>query len=57
MKSIFVSKTFWVAFIQIVIGGLIIFATDYPDWAGSLLLAKSLLDIVLRTLTTAPVKI
>lgn len=54
MKSLFSSKTFWLATIQAVAGAIAIFATQYPA-IGGLLFAKSIVDIVLRLLTTEPV--
>lgn len=56
MKSLFKSKTFWVAILQAV-GGLL--AATHPDptvkLAGGALVAKSAVDIGLRLLTTEPV--
>lgn len=55
MKSIFQSRTFWVAVIQAVIGVVGVFATAYPA-LGGMLVAKSFLDIVLRLATTQPIE-
>lgn len=57
MKSLFESKTFWLALGQAAIGVIAIFATTYPDahWAGSLLLVKSIIDVWLRTQTTTSI--
>lgn len=56
MKSLFSSKTFWVAILQ-ALGGVI--AAAHPDptvkVAGGALIAKSAVDIGLRLLTTEPV--
>jgi hypothetical protein len=54
MKSLFSSKTFWLAVVQAILGIVVIFSTTYPD-VGWLLTAKSVLDIVLRFTTTTPV--
>ncbi len=53
MKSIFSSRTFWLAVAQAITGAVVIFSTQYPD-VGGLIIAKSALDIVLRFLTTQP---
>lgn len=54
MKSIFKSKTFWIAVIQAVIGIVVVFSDAYPA-IGGLLIAKSVLDVILRTVTTTRV--
>jgi hypothetical protein len=54
MKSIFTSKTFWLAIAQASLGSIVIFSTAYPS-VGALVIAKSVLDIFLRFLTTQPV--
>jgi len=56
MKSIFQSKTFWLAVLQAVVGAVGIFASTYPA-VGWLLVAKSFLDVILRFLTTQPVSV
>lgn len=56
-KSLFASKTFWIAVAQAVIGTLVIFSDSFPNWAGELLLIKSLIDVVLRSLTTQPISV
>lgn len=53
-KGLLQSRTFWLAVLQAIGGAITIFATAYPG-AGVLLLAKSLLDIYLRSTTTEPV--
>lgn len=55
MKSIFKSKTFWIAFAQSVVGALAIFSEVYPE-VGLLLMAKSVLDVVIRIYTTQGVR-
>ena len=54
MKSLLQSKTFWLAVIQALIGIVAVFATTYPS-IGGLLVAKSVLDIVLRMVTTTEI--
>lgn len=54
MKSLVESKTFWLAAAQALTGILVVFATAYPD-AGYLLVAKSIVDIVLRLATTTTI--
>ena len=56
MKSIFTSKTFWLAVVQAVVGAVGIFNTAYPS-VGWLLVAKSVVDVVLRFVTTQPVSV
>lgn len=51
MKSLVTSKTFILAVLQAATGVIVVFATAYPG-AGWLLVAKSLVDIVLRLYTT-----
>ena len=54
MKSLLQSKTFWVAVLQALVGIVAIFATTYPT-VGSLLIVKSIIDVILRVVTTTPV--
>lgn len=54
MKSIFHSKTFWLATIQAVAGVVTVFATTYPS-VGFLLIVKSIVDMCLRMTTTTQV--
>lgn len=56
MKSIFQSRTFWLAVVQAAIGAVVVFGTQYPG-IGELAIAKSALDILLRYLTTEPVSV
>ncbi len=51
MKSIFQSKVFWIAVGQAIVGIITVFATAYPA-LGFLVVAKSMLDIILRLYTT-----
>jgi hypothetical protein len=55
MKSLLKSKTFWMAMIQSVIAAIVIFQTNY-EVVGGVLVVKSGLDILLRLMTTEPVK-
>lgn len=55
MKSIFQSKTFWIAIGQALIGAFVIFHTAYPD-VGWLVVAKSLVDISVRYLTDTAIQ-
>ncbi len=54
MKSILQSRTFWLAVTQALIGIVAVFATTYPD-IGTLLVLKSLLDVILRYETTTEI--
>jgi len=54
VKSVFLSKTFQLAALQAVAGGLLIFAGTYPT-LGWIAIAKSFVDIVLRMMTVQPV--
>lgn len=54
MKSIFDSKVFWLAVIQALGGGLVIFFTQM-DMVGYVAIVKSAMDIVLRFATTEEV--
>lgn len=56
MKSIFQSKVFWVAVIQAISGIVIVFSSAYPT-VGGLIIAKSVIDILLRFATTVPVSL
>lgn len=56
MKSLFATKTFWLATTQALAGVVAIYATTYND-IGGLMIAKSVLDVILRSITSEPVKI
>ena len=58
MKSLFKSKTFWLACTQAAIGIVVIFTTQYPELqtVGGIAILKSVLDMVLRIVTTEAVK-
>ncbi len=51
MKSIFESKVFWVAVIQAV-GGVVVVALTEVDAIGYIAIVKSVVDILLRLVTT-----
>ncbi len=53
-KALVSSRTFQVALVQAIIAVVVIFSTAYPG-VGWLLAAKSVLDIVLRLITTDPI--
>ena len=53
-KSLLGSKTFWLAVVQAAIAVVVVFDTQYPG-VGVLMMLKSVLDIVLRIITTAPI--
>lgn len=55
MKSLFKSKTFWIAVLQAVAGIAVVFSSAYPE-IGGLILAKSVLDVLLRVVTTTTIK-
>jgi hypothetical protein len=57
-KKLLQSKTFWVAVIQAVIGIVVVFTSTYPELqaVGSIAVAKSILDVILRVLTQYPIK-
>jgi len=56
IKQWWQSKTIQIAMIQAIIGIVVAFTSQYPEMGG-LLMVKSVLDIILRTLTTEPVKL
>ena len=59
VKSIFLSKTFWVACVTFLAGLAVLVQNTFPNqsWVGYAIMAKSLLDIALRLITTQPVSI
>lgn len=56
MKSIFASKTFWLAVVQLVVGIVVYYQGIYPS-VGELVIVKSFLDMMLRYFTTQPVAV
>lgn len=57
-KSLLQSKVFWLAVIQAVIGVVAVFTTTYPELqaVGVVAIGKSILDVLLRTITQLPIK-
>ena len=57
-KSIWKSKTFWLAVSQGIISLIVIFTTSFPEggWVGYALLIKSFLDGYIRTQTSLPLE-
>ena len=55
MKSIFSSKTFYVACAQAVIGVALTLDANVSPYLGLLLILKSLVDVVLRFVSTEEV--
>lgn len=54
MKKIYQSKTFWVAILQGIAGALAAISFQNPE-LGGVLVAKSVLDVVLRISTDTPI--
>lgn len=55
-KSIFESKTFWVACIQGLAGIMVVLLEHYPN-LGYLMIAKSFIDVIVRFLSSRPVSL
>lgn len=55
MKSLLESKTFWIAVIQAV-AGVVVVALTQLDMVGYIAVFKSIVDIVLRLITTEPIE-
>jgi len=53
-KALVTSKTFLLAVAQAVLAVIVIFSSAFPD-AGWLLLAKSVVDVILRVYTSQPI--
>lgn len=57
-KSIFKSKTFWTGVITVIIGGASAAGDIVPPEANSIILmVVGVLNVVLRTITSTPVKV
>jgi hypothetical protein len=54
VKALVDSKTFQLAALQAIAGMIVVFSTAYPQ-LGWIVLAKSVLDVVLRMYTTQPI--
>jgi hypothetical protein len=54
MKGLLQSKTFWLALVQAVAGVIVVFSTSFPQ-VGWLVIAKSVVDVILRVYTSQPV--
>lgn len=55
MKNIYKSKTVWLGVITFVAGGFMALESSYPA-IGGVVMAKAVLDVVLRYITTEPIK-
>lgn len=55
MKTLFESKTFWLAVAQAVVGVLVVAFTEL-DMLGAVALVKSVADIYLRSVTDEGIK-
>lgn len=56
-KSIFKSKTFYVAVVQLLLAGVALYMEVLPNYASYGLMIKSLLDVWLRMISNKPVKV
>lgn len=52
MQKLLKSRTFWLAIFQAIVGALIEFGTDAPSYVGLLLIAKSVVDVIIRFTAT-----
>lgn len=57
MKSIFKSKTFWIATAQAVLAAAAVYQHSVPEWAGQIAIGISILQVIVRFLTTEPVSL
>lgn len=59
IKSVFLSKTAWVSGITFLIGLVALIENTFPgqSWVGYSVMAKAILDLALRLITTQPVSI
>lgn len=55
MKTLLQSRTFWLAIIQAVAAVLVVVFTEL-DMVGSVVLLKSVVDIILRVMSTEGIK-
>lgn len=58
-KKWYKSKTVWIAILQAIAGIILLIATEYPDAEiiASAMMVKSVLDIIVRGLTSATVEV
>lgn len=54
-KEWYKSKTLWIAILQFAVGGLVAIQGSHPE-IGGLIIAKSIIDMALRIITTEPIK-
>lgn len=54
-KDFYKSKTLWIAALQFTFGGFVLLQSEYPE-VGAFLLAKSILDVLIRFLTTESIR-
>ena len=54
-KSILLSKTVWLAILQGLLGVVVALGTQLPT-VGWIMVVKSVIDVLLRVITEAPVK-
>lgn len=54
MKTLFNSKTFWVAVLQAV-AGIVVVALTELDLVGYVAMVKSFVDVFIRIITTEPI--
>lgn len=59
VKSILLSKTAWVAIITFVMGLIALIENIFPnqEWIAYSVMAKAILDLLLRLITTQPVSV
>ena len=55
-KSILLSKTVWLAILQAILGIVVAVGSQIPT-VGWLMVVKSIIDVLIRVITTQPVKI
>lgn len=53
MGNWYKSRTIWFAILQAIAGIIVVFSTEYPE-IGYIATAKSVIDILLRVVTTQP---
>ena len=48
MKQVLISRTFWIAVLQAVLGAVLAFTPDMPPYLGIALIGKSIVDVIIR---------